>query len=98
MQGKFIPKNLKLSEPKPAPMVGKDQYDYPSPPLSLPTPGKTVPHHPLGDGYQVMVPHPPLGDCTTTVHAHLQAHKLQHNPWAYHSYEFRNNHIHSTYL
>ena len=48
------------------------------PPLSFPTPGKTIPHHPLGDGQQVTVPHPPLGNCTTTVHAHLQAQKLQH--------------------
>ena len=48
------------------------------PPLSFPTPGKTVPHHPLGDGCQVILPHPPLGDRTTTVHAHLQAQKLQH--------------------
>ena len=47
-------------------------------PLSFPTPWKTVPHHPLGDGHQVTVPHPPLGDRTTTVHAHLQAQKLQH--------------------
>ena len=31
------------------------------PPLSFPTPGKTVPHHPLGDGHQVTVPHPPPG-------------------------------------
>ena len=31
----------------------------PPPPLSCPTPGKTVPRHPLGDGCQVMVPHPP---------------------------------------
>ena len=45
---------------------------YPPPPLSFPTPGKTVPHHPLGDGHQVTVPHPPLGNCTTTVQ------KLQH--------------------
>ena len=37
----------------------------PPPPLSFPTPGKTVPH-------------PPLGDRTTTVRAHLQAQKLQH--------------------
>ena len=51
----------------------------PSPtPCRSPSPGKTVPHHPLGDGCQVTVPHPPLGDRTTTVHAHLQAHKLQH--------------------
>ena len=48
------------------------------PPLSFPTPGKTVPRHPLGDGHQVTVPHPPLGDHTPTVHAHLQAQKLQH--------------------
>ena len=47
------------------------------PPLSFPTPGKTVPHHPLGDGHQVTVPHPPLGDHTPTLHAHLQAQKLQ---------------------
>ena len=39
------------------------------PPLVVPHPGKTVPHHPLGDGHQVTVPHPPLGDRTTTVHA-----------------------------
>ena len=52
--------------------------DVPPPPLSFPTPGKTVPHHPLGDGHQVTVPHPPLGDHTPTVHAHLQAQKLQH--------------------
>ena len=43
------------------------------PPLLFPTLGKTVPHHPLGDGCQVTPPPPPLGDCTTTVHAHLQA-------------------------
>ena len=35
------------------------------PPVSFPTPGKTVPHHPLGDH-------------TPTVNAHLQAQKLQH--------------------
>ena len=46
-------------------------FHYPPPPLSFPTPGKTVPHHPLGDGCQVTVPHPPLGDRTTTVHAPL---------------------------
>ena len=51
---------------------------YPHPTVSFPTPGKTVPHHPLGDGHQVTVPHPPLGDHTPTVHAHLQAQKLQH--------------------
>ena len=52
---------------------------YPPPPLSFPTPGKTVPHHPLGDGHQVTVPHPPpRGDHTPTVHAHLQAQELQH--------------------
>ena len=47
----------------------------PPAPLSFPTPGKTVPHHPLGDGPQVTVPHHPLGDRTTTIHAHLQAQK-----------------------
>ena len=31
------------------------------PPLSFPTPGKTTPHYPLGDGCQVTVPHPPPG-------------------------------------
>ena len=46
--------------------------------MSFPTPGKTVPHHPLGDDCQVTAPRPPLGDRTTTVHAHLQAQKLQH--------------------
>ena len=45
-----------------------------TPPPSFPTPGKTVPHHPLGDGHQVTVPHPPLGDCTTTVH-HICRHR-----------------------
>ena len=34
---------------------------YPPPPLSFPTPGKTVPHHSLGDGHQVTVPHPRQG-------------------------------------
>ena len=57
---------------------GLCQAIYPPRPLLFPTPGKTVPHHPLGDGHQVTVPHPPLGDRTTTVHAHLQAQKLQH--------------------
>ena len=34
----------------------------PPPPLSFPTPGKTVPHHPLGDGHQVTPPPcPPRG-------------------------------------
>ena len=47
---------------------------YP-PLLSFPTPGKTVPHHPMGDGHQATVPPPPR---TTAVHAHLQAQKLQH--------------------
>ena len=54
----------------------------PPPALSFPTPGKTVPHHPLGDGHQVTPPPPPpppLENRTTTVHAHLQAQKLQHN-------------------
>ena len=51
---------------------------YPPPPLSFPTPGKTVPHYPLGDGDQMTVPHPPLGNRTTTVHEHFQAQKLQH--------------------
>ena len=36
----------------------------PPPLLSFPTPGKTVPHHPLGDGHQVTVPPHPLGDHT----------------------------------
>ena len=30
-------------------------FGYPPRPLSFPTPGKTVPHHPLGDGHQVTV-------------------------------------------
>ena len=46
-------------------------FFVPPPTLSFPTPGKTVPHHPLGDGHQVTVPHPPLGNRSTTVHAHL---------------------------
>ena len=54
------------------------QIRYPPRPLSFPTPGKTVPHHPLGHSHQVTVPHPPLGDRANTVHAHLQAQKLQH--------------------
>ena len=37
------------------------EYPPPPPPLSCPTPGKTVPRHPLGDGCQVTVPHPPWG-------------------------------------
>ena len=57
--------------------VAIDWY-APPPPLSFPTPGKTVPHHPLGDGHQVTSPTPPWRDRTTTVHAHLQAQKLQH--------------------
>ena len=36
-------------------------FHLPPTPLSFPTPGKTVPHHPLGDGHQVTVPHPSLG-------------------------------------
>ena len=31
-------------------------------PLSCPTPGKTVPRHPLGDGCQVTAPQHPLGE------------------------------------
>ena len=58
--------------------VSKCDTPPPPRPLSFPTPGKTVPRHPLGDGHQVTVPHPPLGDRTTTIHAHLQAQKLQH--------------------
>ena len=52
----------------------------PPPPRRSPPPGKTAPPHPLGDGHQVTVPHrpPPMGDRTTTVHARLQAQKLQH--------------------
>ena len=50
---------------------------YPRPPLSFPTPGKTVPRHPLGDGHQVTVPHHPLGDRSTAVHAHCGAQKLR---------------------
>ena len=61
----------------------KSLYPPPPPPLSFPTPGKTVPHHPRGDGCQVTVPHPRLGDRTTTVHAHLQAQKLQHKTKAF---------------
>ena len=64
------------------PLVGteelKPHFKVPPRPLSFPTPGKTAPHHPLGDGHQVTVPHPPLGDRTTTAHAYLQAQKLQH--------------------
>ena len=43
-------------------------------PLSCPTPGKTVPHHPLGDGCQVTVPHPP---CATTLppYTHIFRHR-----------------------
>ena len=55
---------------------------YPHPPVSFPTPGKTVPHHPLGDGHQVTVPHPPLGDHTPTVHAHLQARSYEMRRYA----------------
>ena len=61
-----------------APDCTHQPQSTPPRPLSFPTPGKTVPHHPLGDGHQVTVPHHPLGDRTTTVHTHLQAQKLQH--------------------
>ena len=48
----------------------KDEHSSSTPPLSYPTPGKTVPRPPLGDGCQVTVPHPPLGEpyyhCTRT--------------------------------
>ena len=47
----------------------------PPPPLSFPTPGKTVPHHGLGDGHQVTVPHHPPEDRSTAVHAHCGAQK-----------------------
>ena len=48
-----------------APLSGiyleKPSNGVPSPPpLSFPTPGKTVPHHPLGDGHQATPP-PPRG-------------------------------------
>ena len=56
---------------------GKPPPVVPSPPLSCPTPGKTVPCHPLGDSCQVTIPPPPpLRNRTTTVHAHFQAQKL----------------------
>ena len=42
----------------------KCQSLYPPPPLSFPTPGKTVPHH-------------PPEDCSTAVHAHCGAQKLR---------------------
>ena len=40
----------------------KNSQINPPPPLSCPTPGKTVPPHPLGDGCQVTVPLPPFGE------------------------------------
>ena len=51
--------------PQNSPNSGFICRGYPPPPLSFPTPGMTVPHHPRGNR-------------TTTVHAHLQAQKLQH--------------------
>ena len=72
MSGDFLPHPI---APKmggcgapPRPPVGTNYSDahvnndtsYPPPRhLSFPTPGKTVPHHPLEDGHQVTVPHPP---------------------------------------
>ena len=49
----------------------------PSPHLSFPTPGKTVPRHPLGDGHQVTVPRHPPGDHSTAVHAHCGTQNLR---------------------
>ena len=50
-----------------------------SPPhLSCRTLGKTVSRRPLGHGCPVTIPHPIVGNHITTVHAHLQAEKLQH--------------------
>ena len=39
--------------------AGKAGRRHTPPPLSCPTPGKTHPRHPLGDGCQVMPPPPP---------------------------------------
>ena len=38
-----------------------EHFEYPPPPLSFPTPGKTVPHHPLGDAPNDGPPAPPWG-------------------------------------
>ena len=70
------PTKHKLLTPPPTPIPKKSGTPPPPRPLSFPTPGKMVPHHPLGDSHQVTVPHHPLGYCTTTVHTHLQAQKL----------------------
>ena len=64
------------SNTTPLPQVAKKAcqpplHHYPPSPMSFPTPGKTVPHHPLGDGCQVTPPPPPMGDQTTTVHAYF---------------------------
>ena len=50
----------------------------PPPPLSFPTPREGRPPPPPGGRSPSDGPPPPLGDRTTTVHAHLQAQKLQH--------------------
>ena len=52
-------------------------FMYPRPPLSFPTPGKTVPRHPLGDGHQVTAPHHPPGNRSTAIHTHCGAQKLR---------------------
>ena len=50
---------------------GSKYTGVPPPPLSFPTPGKTVPHHPLGDGHQVTVPHPPPWGTTPPPYTHI---------------------------
>ena len=44
------------------------------PPLSFPTPGKTVPHHTLGDGHQVTPPPPPQGTALP-LYTHICRHR-----------------------
>ena len=59
-------------------VVPHPREDGPPPPPGERSPSDGPPPPPLGDGHQVTVPHPPLGNRTTTVHARLQAQKLQH--------------------
>ena len=54
---------------------GSPQALYPPPPpLVVPHPGKTVPHHPPGDGHQVTVPHPPWGTALP-LYTHIWRHR-----------------------
>ena len=45
----------------------------PSPPMSIPPPGTTVPPHPGGNRCQVTVPHPPRGGIDTIANKQITA-------------------------